>query len=1026
MRFRVVALALVGMFAATVFASAQSQTGEVFGRVTDASGAVLPGATVTLTGPVLLQPLTAVTGETGTYQFPRIEIGVYTVRFDLTGFKTVVHQDIRVTVGFSAQVNAQLPVSTVEETVTVTGESPVVDTKDTGTKQTFTNELLQSIPSARDPWVILQQTAGIAMDRENVGGNMSGQQSNYISRGGNPTNNKWSLDGVDITDMSATGASPSYYDFDAFEEMTINTGGVDVTQQTGGVGINLVTKSGTDRFRGSSRFYVTDQKFESQNIVDDQRAKGATSGNPIQNIKDYGFELGGPIKKGRAWVWGSFGKQNIGVGVLNFYQPSTSCQAIKADEAANPLAHSITDVNNCLNTDLTVLTTTNLKAEVQLFKGNKLTLFNNFAKKERNARGADDLHPIETTTPQGAVSSTYGLGKSWWTIGPNPTYKAGDQWVLSDRLLLDVTWAHIGNNFILDFHDPALATVQPTFVVATGLNGRSGTQSIFIRPVQSVDVNMNYFLPAKMGGDHAFKIGGHWRDANSFSQTHRGGNATARFPVSGSDNCAALAAANPTSITKWCQADFSRDSQTQYDLLNWTGFAQDTMTHNRLTLQLGVRYDYNHDQALASVVGANPMFPDWLPAINFAGADPKVAFKNFSPRVGFTYDLAGDGKTIARANYAAYYGQVGTGGYSNQINPVTAATVRFPWNDANHDGVIQPSEVLTGLKNVTAFSGNYDPANPSFLGTANTIDPNLKNDKTAEFIVGIDHEIGAGFAAGINYIWRRYSDFQFTDTIGLEPTDYSAVAFTPAASACPAGAACQQVTYYQPNFLIPGVSNLTNFSSDQYNRTYNGVEATARKRMSHHWLMNTSFAYNSTAVNMNGFPGDSANGLSVTGNGIVPEDPTNRTQRNGSQYDFLTSGSGIGNVYVNAKWLFKLSGLYQLPGDFNVSAFYNARQGYPFERVVQSPNRVNGASTITVLLDNVGDSRLPSYQNLDFHVERPLRFGQTRWIPAFDVFNVMNANTVQAIRGTQNASNANNIQAILAPRVVRFGIRVNW
>src|SRR5438132_12033444 len=136
------------------------------------------------------------------------------------------------------------------------------------------------------------------MDRENVGGNMSGQQSNYISRGGNPTNNKWSLDGVDITDMSATGASPSYYDFDAFEEMTINTGGVDVTQQTGGVGINLVTKSGSDKLRGSSRVYVTDQRFDPNTITNDQRKQGASSGNPIQNNKDYGIEAGGPLKEG--------------------------------------------------------------------------------------------------------------------------------------------------------------------------------------------------------------------------------------------------------------------------------------------------------------------------------------------------------------------------------------------------------------------------------------------------------------------------------------------------------------------------------------------------------------------------------------------------------------------------------------------------------------------------------------------------------------------------------------------------------
>ena len=136
-------------------------------------------------------------------------------------------------------------------------------------------------------------------------------------------------------------------------------------------------------------------------------------------------------------------------------------------DAAVALAASIEDVNDCLNTDQTLLQTTNLKAEVQLFKGNKLSLFNNFAKKDRNARGADDLNPIETTTPQarGAEQLTASTGG---TPGPNPTYKFGDQWVVSDRLLLDVQYAHVGNNFILDFHRRIAADVQPTFIVSTG------------------------------------------------------------------------------------------------------------------------------------------------------------------------------------------------------------------------------------------------------------------------------------------------------------------------------------------------------------------------------------------------------------------------------------------------------------------------------------------------------------------------------------------------------------------------------
>jgi hypothetical protein len=1006
MRFKVVVLALVALFATSAIASAQSQTGEIFGKVTDGSGAVLPGVTVTVTGPVLLQPLTAVTSETGTFNFPRIEIGTYSVKFELAGFKTVVNQGIIVTVGFAAAVNAQLGISTVQETITVTGESPIVDTKAVGTKQTFTNELLQSIPSARDPWVILQQTAGIAMDRENVGGNMSGQQSNYVSRGGNPTNNKWSLDGVDITDMSATGASPSYYDFDAFEEMTITTGGVDVTQQTGGVGINLVTKSGSDKFKGSSRFYVTDQKFESNNIDATLRGQGASSGNPIQNIKDYGVEAGGPIKKGRAWVWGSFGKQLVDVGVLGFYQPTAACAAVKAA----PTTFSVDDVNACLNTDETLLQTTNLKAEVQLFKGNKITLFNNFAKKERNARGADDLHPIETTTPQGAVDASFG--KHWWNTGPNPTYKFGDQWVISDRLLVDVTYAHVGNNFVLGFHAPELSDVEPSIIVSTGLNGRSATASTFIRPVNSLNFNANYFLPSTLGSDHALKIGGYWRDSNTTSITHTGGFATVRFPNSLSNDCS-LAATG-------CQADLARDGYSVYDLLNYSAYVQDTITHGRFTMQLGVRYDYNKDSAQAANIAANPLSTTWLPAIAFTGADPGVAFNNFSPRVGMTYDISANGKTLVHGNYARYYGQVGNGGVAGTINPVAQTTLRYPWVDANRDGIAQVGEVQASANPIAIVTGTWASANPGNAVSSNSVDPNLRNDSTDEVILGIDREIGAGFAVGANYVWRRYGDFSWNDRPGISSADFAPVTFTPAAAACPAGATCPAITFYQPLFQNPTTLFETNIPG--YTRNYNGVEVTGRKRMSNHWLMNTSFAYNSTIVNFGSFPGSQPSIASAT----ISEDPTNRSLRDGYQYDYLTGGSGIGNVYVNAKYLFKLSGMYQAPLGINVSAFYNARQGYPQEISVQTPSRVNGVAQVDVLLNPVGDTRLPNYQNVDFHVDRAVKVGTVRFVPSLDVFNVGNFNTIQAIRSRQNAANANQIQAILAPRVVRFGIKFNW
>ena len=358
----------------------------------------------------------------------------------------------------SAQINAELELSSVQETVTVTGESPLIDTKATGTKTSFDLESLQGLPTARDPWVMLEKTPGITMDRANVGGSQSGQQSGYISRGSSTGNNKWSIDGVDVTDMSATGSSPMYYDFDMLEEMQVTTGGADASQQTGGVGINLVTRGGTDRFKGSGRFLVTDDAFQADNINDELRAQGAGSGSPIQNIQDYGFEVGGPIKRGKAWFWGSYGTQDIKVGVVGFYKDTPTCRPTPPTDTQG--------LRDCLETDLTTLDNYNWKVTVAPFESNRFGLQNTWGGKVRNARDASDTRPIETTYRQKNTDSRYGT--FGWNSGPVPIWKASDQHVFSDRFLVDAQWAHVGNNFTLDFHDDSLYDVQPKFETSTG------------------------------------------------------------------------------------------------------------------------------------------------------------------------------------------------------------------------------------------------------------------------------------------------------------------------------------------------------------------------------------------------------------------------------------------------------------------------------------------------------------------------------------------------------------------------------
>jgi hypothetical protein len=440
-------LAFLTVAAGVSPAGAQVATGEIYGKATDATGGVLPGVAVTIASPVLLQPLSAVTTETGTYRFPLIPIGTYSARFEIAGFRTLVREGIRIEIGLSAQINATLEIGGVEQVIQVPGGAPLIDLKDAGTGNRFGAEALQAIPSARDPWAILEQTAGVAMDRQNVGGSTSGQQGNFVARG-TVRESKWSLDGVDITDMYATGSSPVYYDFDAFEEIRVTTGGADVTMQSSGVAVNLVTKSGTDTFRGSGRFYVTDEALEANNVTDELRSQGVYTGNPIQNIKDYGIEAGGPLVKGRAWAWGGYGTQRINVGVNNVYNEDAACQAMKAD----PLRYSLEEIQGCLVTDTTVLKTFNLKFAVQMARKNQLSLLFNAAEKTRPTRELSDLRPLFTSVRQHAVTRA-DLGSRWWTTGVPKTYKWSDRHIFSDRFVVEGQYAHVGNNFIATFHD---------------------------------------------------------------------------------------------------------------------------------------------------------------------------------------------------------------------------------------------------------------------------------------------------------------------------------------------------------------------------------------------------------------------------------------------------------------------------------------------------------------------------------------------------------------------------------------------
>ncbi|MGH7342804.1 MAG: carboxypeptidase regulatory-like domain-containing protein, partial [Candidatus Rokuibacteriota bacterium] len=311
-RQRLTILALALLLGAAGAALAQEETGNVYVVVSDDQGATLPGVTVTLAG--YGAPRVQVTNAQGQARFLSLSPGSWSLTAELESFSTVEYPNIDVRVARNTNLEVTLTAA-VEEVITVTSESPLLDERKLTTGTTVSQIELEKIPTARDPWALLTQTPGVIVDRINVGGNESGQQAMFQAPGVSSDENAFLVDGVEITDMSAVGASSTYYDFDQFTEMQFTTGGTDVAKAAAGVSVNLVTKRGTNEFRGSARFLRTDDNFFAglleQDVPDFQQPDSDLApnqarfiGNTINQVTEYGFEAGGPLVQDRLWAWG--------------------------------------------------------------------------------------------------------------------------------------------------------------------------------------------------------------------------------------------------------------------------------------------------------------------------------------------------------------------------------------------------------------------------------------------------------------------------------------------------------------------------------------------------------------------------------------------------------------------------------------------------------------------------------------------------------------------------------------------------
>jgi Carboxypeptidase regulatory-like domain/TonB-dependent Receptor Plug Domain len=1019
---------------------AQLQTGNIFGHTVAKDGTAIPGVTVTLTG--LGAPQTFITDASGSFRFLNLSPGTYALKTDLSGFATTTRQGISVNIGRNADVTLTMNPA-ASDSIVVTAEAPLLDVRKAGTGATVTKIELEKVPTGRDPWVILQQTPGVLIDRLNVGGSESGQQSNYTAKGVTGDQATWNVDGVNITDVGALGSSPTYYDFDSFEEMQVTTGGTDVRIQTPGVQLNMVTKRGTNDLKGSARYFRTDGSWQAtpkipngaQGNLKTDIVKAPTGqiiggylgrSNQINNINDEGLEAGGPLMKDKLWLWGAYSKQDI-----KLFVPERTDQLCLAGQTCTTNFLSPNGI-----ADNTTLKTANAKLNAQLASNNSLALAGSRGDKVKFGRNVGPTRPPET---------------AWDQSGPTTIAKIEDTHIFNPSFYLTGLYSKTKGGFQLipDAGSRCTSIACEEAGPTTWLDINAVPHRSFLafkteRPQTQYRADMSSFF--NTGSlSHELKYGFGYRKAPVTSFTEYPGQSYTFLGAS------ALA----PGVTGG--AYLFRPTNFTYDVNSNDVYVGDTMLLGNLTLQAGARYDNQKGSVRSGSTTANPIIPDILPAISWNGSSlGKLDWKTISPRIGLTYALGSDHKTLLRAAANRYVDQMG-GSEVYLTAPGQYQYLYYYFTDLNGDGRAQRNEICltapspacsalgltTPGSQLQGFSG-LNPANTTSAQQVVRYDPNIKEPRTDELILGFEREIVSDLSIGANATYRKLNNFVATQIEKhqgagdyVTRADYHLLMLV-SGSDPTTGLSWSNVPVYSLGFQ-PVWRVVTNLPD--YNQTYRGIELTATKRMSNRWMLRGNVSLNDWKQHAG------ANTFA---------DPTRQRTAFGCANCGSTSdvvqGSGTGSgakggIFINSKWQYNLTGVYQIPV-IETSFGFNltGRQGYPelYVHRVLVPYPDEATFKQILVTDQPTSVRNPNLTNLDLRLAKDFRLFHTAGFTiSADVFNVLNSNTVLQ-RNTRlyrretgctvtsgagcRAFNAQaaNITEIQSPRVVRVGARFTF
>jgi hypothetical protein len=890
---------LVWMLAVVAIASApalaQVQTGSILVKSLDDQGAVVPGVTVTISSPVLVSAtMTGVTDELGTYRFPSLPPGTYTVKVELQGFQTVSREGIVVSVGNTTPVDLTMKVGNMSETVTVAAESPTIDTTSANVNVHLDAKLLETTPSGRDIWSIIEyKVPGLVMDTPDVGGNQGGLQRGITARGTGNGQNTQMLNGVNVGDPAAIGFAGYYYDPSSFQDIQVSSGANDITVPTGGVFINMVTKSGTNRFTGQVLDTYQGKSTQWDNIDSDlQQAGLRPNASAVDYIKNFNVNSGGPILKNKLFYFAALNDQRTAVHFAGFPSPAWT-------GAPEPDTTNITSIF----ADPTYQLSTNhrLQATVSRQVYDKIN------------RGADGSNG--TQDPQSV----------WHEHDILAVYQGLWNWVVSDRMFADTRVSYNSINFPLNLK----TDFQTLLDQSTNIRTRANTiQQIMDRRRLEISSNWQYYIPQALGGRHEIRAG--------FDNTYTPEDVDLAINDDVRDTyrtqpSSTGAPPGPVSVQL-----FNTPLHQKRAVMITSLYAQDSYSYKRITASGAFRWERVEGWLPAQVDPASQYFPEGTVINSGFGTYtlvrnlPEVRdvplWHNTGPRASFIYDVFGNGKTAVKASIARYYDQIGTG-TPGGVNPNGLVSQTFVWNDTG-DLVFQPSE-LGAPNGAISAPLSADLLKQHFLLT--------KRPYRNEFTAGVDHQLIPDLRLSVTYIQRAEHDQIVTLEQNIPFDYYTPVNFPdPGPDGVTGTADDTTLTVFSEN--LPTVPSLTGpANDDRGNQQYHGVEFTASKRYSNRWQLLGGYTYSRTTlngtttitspnsfININGRSSiDRAHNFKLTGSYMLP-------------YEILVSGNlraTSGQPYTRT---ISVTGLPQNVNGFNVNAQPRGSYEFPWIRTVDT------------------------------------------------------------------------------------------